>query len=119
MEDIGRELRVLRLENGKSPFMDWFRSIRDKKAAAAIVRRFDRVEEGNLGDCKPVGGGVKELRIDVGPGYRIYFAEVGEVIIVLLGGGDKSTQQKDINRAIELWEANKNDVGRFDTRFEC
>ncbi|HEY9780900.1 MAG TPA: type II toxin-antitoxin system RelE/ParE family toxin, partial [Leptolyngbyaceae cyanobacterium] len=78
-------------------------SLRDIKARAKIRARLDRVEAGNLGDYRAVGKGVCELRIDYGPGYRVYFGQVGTTIILLLCGGDKSTQSEDIRQAIEYW----------------
>lgn len=76
--------------------------LRDKLAKSRIVQRLRRVEDGNLGDVKPVGEGILELRIDVGAGYRVYCGRYGETWIILLCGGDKATQQKDIARAKEL-----------------
>ena len=70
--------------------------------AARIQARIDRAEAGNLGDCKPVGEGVSEMRIDVGPGYRVYFVQRGLEVVILLAGGDKSTQAKDIEVAKKL-----------------
>jgi len=83
-------------------FAKWHLSLRDLRAKAAIVRRIERAENGNLGDIKPVGGGVSEMRIDVGAGYRIYFTIRGGIVVILLAGGDKSTQQTDIKNAIKL-----------------
>ena len=74
-----------------------------QKGRACIRTRLDRVALGNLGDCEPVGEGVSELRIAFGPGYRVYFAQDGDTIVLLLCGGDKSTQVKDIKRAKEYW----------------
>ncbi|MDP3875569.1 MAG: type II toxin-antitoxin system RelE/ParE family toxin [Methylobacter sp.] len=84
------------------PFAKWHSSLRNLRAKTAILRRIDRAEHGNLGDIKPVGGDVSEMRIDVGAGYRVYFTVRGGVMVVLLAGGDKSTQQADIKRAVEL-----------------
>jgi putative addiction module killer protein len=78
----------------------WFLSLRDQRAKARINARIRRLSLGNLGDVKPVGEGVSELRIDYGPGYRVYFAHRGQTLIVLLAGGDKDTQ--DIRRALQL-----------------
>lgn len=83
-------------------FADWLASLRDGKTAAVIARRIVRVQSGLLGDVRPVGNGVSELRIDHGPGFRLYFAQKGKALIVLLCGGDKSTQRADIKRAKEL-----------------
>ncbi|MGB4497249.1 MAG: type II toxin-antitoxin system RelE/ParE family toxin [Methylococcaceae bacterium] len=83
-------------------FAKWYTNLRDIKAKAAIFRRIDRAENGNLGDIKSVGCGVSEMRIDVGAGYRVYFTLRGGELVILLAGGDKSTQQADIDRAIKL-----------------
>lgn len=90
--------------NGNIPFDEWFDGLRDRKAKSKIAARLERVELGNLGDCRSVGDGVYELRIYYGPGYRIYFGEVGSAIILLLCGGDKSTQAKDIHQAKKYWK---------------
>jgi putative addiction module killer protein len=89
---------------GKVPFEDWLNGLREAKARAQIEVRLDRLEAGNLGDCKPVGEGVLELRIDFGPGYRVYLAEDGPVVVLLLIGGDKSTQTKNIKTAKRYWK---------------
>ena len=80
----------------------WFAGLRDRVARARIDIRIRRLSLGNAGDAKPVGDGVSELRVDHGPGYRVYFIQRGEVVIVLLAGGDKSTQDKDIRNAKAL-----------------
>jgi len=80
----------------------WFLKLRNSRARARINIRIRRVALGNFGDFKSVGSGVSELKIDYGPGYRIYFTLVGKEVIVLLAGGDKSTQQNDIRKAKEL-----------------
>jgi putative addiction module killer protein len=85
-----------------SIFDQWFGGLRDKQAKRRIHARIDRAEDGHFGDCKPLGEGVSEMRIDCGPGYRIYFAQRGFELVILLAGGDKSTQQKDINTALKL-----------------
>jgi putative addiction module killer protein len=77
----------------------WFAGLRDRVARARIDIRIRRLSLGNAGDAKPVGDGVSELRVDHGPGYPVYFIQRGEVVIVLLSGGDKSTQDKDIRNA--------------------
>jgi putative addiction module killer protein len=80
----------------------WLASLRDRQARARVMARVDRLASGNPGDVKPVGAGVSELRIDYGPGYRVYFFQTGEVVVVLLCGGDKRIQEADIKRAIGL-----------------
>ncbi len=83
-------------------FDTWFSGLNDARAKARINARIRRAEEGNLGDCAPVGEGVSEMRIHYGPGYRVYFVQQGLEIVILLAGGDKSTQSKDIKSALEL-----------------
>jgi putative addiction module killer protein len=80
-------------------FTTWLASLRDQRARARILKRLDRAKVGNLGDVAPVGEGVSEMRIFYGPGYRVYFVQRGETVIVLLCGGDKSTQNDDIATA--------------------
>jgi putative addiction module killer protein len=83
-------------------FARWLRSLRDHIARAQIAKRIQRLARGQFGDVKSVGAGVSEMRVHVGPGYRVYFVQRGSTLIVLLCGGDKSTQQRDIARAIAL-----------------
>lgn len=83
-------------------FDDWLETLKDKEAKGVILARILRVSLGNLGDFKPVGEGVFELRIFYGPGYRLYFVKKGNAWVVLLCGGDKSTQKKDIKKAQKL-----------------
>ncbi|MDR2244130.1 MAG: type II toxin-antitoxin system RelE/ParE family toxin [Burkholderiales bacterium] len=80
----------------------WLVGLRDKQAIRRIQARIDRAEDGNFGDCEPVGEGVSEMRIHYGPGYRVYFAQRGTEIVILLAGGDKSTHSKDIKAALAL-----------------
>jgi putative addiction module killer protein len=83
-------------------FDDWFAKLKDKQAVRRVQARIDRAEDGNFGDCEPVGEGVSEMRIHYGPGYRIYFIQRGMEIVILLAGGKKSTQSKDIKTALEI-----------------
>jgi putative addiction module killer protein len=83
-------------------YTDWFSSLRDVQAKARINARVRRAELGNFGDCEPVGEGVSEMRIHYGPGYRVYWVQRGHEIFILLAGGDKSTQAKDIKNALQL-----------------
>ena len=101
---IEKEVKKLELQNGLVPFDEWFDSLRDKKMQAAVDTRLARVRAGNFGDCKSVGGGVFELRIPLGPGLRVYYGLHGRQIVVLLGGGDKRSQPRDIRRAQQLWQ---------------
>ena len=104
MDAIPRELRLYEASTGACPFEDWLEALRDARGRAQIQVRLDRLEQGNLGDCKPLGDGMRELRIDLGPGYRVYFGEDGPRIVLLLNGGDKSTQAKDIKNATKFWK---------------
>src|SRR5450755_1658633 len=89
--------------NGTAPYSQWLDALKDIQAAAKIEVRVRRIRLGNLGHWEPVGEGVAELKIDYGPGYRVYFGRIGSTIIVLLCGGDKKTQRRDIVKAKELW----------------
>lgn len=88
--------------NTTDVFDKWFSGLRDIRAKARIAARIRRAELGNLGDCVPVGKGISEMRIHYGPGYRIYFLQHGQELIVLLAGGDKRTQTKDIKTTLVL-----------------
>ncbi len=83
-------------------FSGWLQSLRDGRAKARIAARVQRLSLGNPGDAKPVGGGVVEMRISYGPGYRVYYTEHGKQLVILLCGGDKSTQRSDIKQAIQM-----------------
>jgi putative addiction module killer protein len=85
-------------------FDAWFSRLKDRQAMVRIAARIDRLAHGNAGDVKPVGSGVSELRIDYGPGYRVYFIQRGTMVVVILCGGDKRTQSADIKRAIKIAE---------------
>lgn len=95
------EIRRYLTESGKDVVGEWLASLKDAQARARVATRIARLEAGNFGDCKSVGEGVWELRIDWGPGYRMYYALVGSEVILLLCGGDKRKQAADIRRAAE------------------
>jgi putative addiction module killer protein len=109
-----KHLRIYKTKEGIIPFEKWINSLSDLAAKQKIDQRLTRLQCGNLGDCKSVGEGVSELRINFGPGYRIYFGQDGDSLIILLFGGDKRTQSKDIKTAINYWnefkERKKKDV---------
>jgi len=88
---------------GADVFLKWFSELADRQAQARIQARIYRLEHGLFGDCEPVGEGVWELRIDCGPGYRVYYARAGQAILLLLCGGDKRKQSADIERAKDYW----------------
>lgn len=92
---------------GKEPFTDWLNSLRDPTTRRRILKRLLQLEQGHYGDFKPVGSGVNELRFFFGAGYRVYFAEDGETLVVLLCGGDKSSQRRDIQQAQDYWQEYK------------
>lgn len=101
---IQKELAIYVTQTGKRPFIEWLESLKDKTIRYRIKERLDRVSLGNLGDHKSVGDGVSELRLKFGSGYRIYYGEDGDSIILLLSGGDKATQSKDIKKAQQYWQ---------------
>ncbi|MDE2403845.1 MAG: type II toxin-antitoxin system RelE/ParE family toxin [Sphingomonadales bacterium] len=92
-------------------FTDWLGSLRDRRAMARIVDRLKRASNGNFGDHKSVGGGVFELRVDYGPGYRVYYFQRGRELVILLCGGDKRTQDADVAQAKQLKEEIERDNG--------
>ena len=102
-----RELQIYRDPNGREPFTEWLKSLRDRTTRKRIQARIDRIESGNLGDHKSVGDGIFELRSQFGPGYRIYFGEVDNTIILLLCSGDKSSQGRDVEQAKDYWQEYK------------
>lgn len=97
------ELRHYLTPEGKDLIAEWLRQLRDVRAKAAIIRRLNRLEQGNFGDFRPLRDGVHELRIDVGPGYRVYYARAGKILMLLLCAGTKRTQDADIERACGYW----------------
>lgn len=98
------ELRYYVTTDGKRPLADWIDRLPDRQARARIKTRLDRVEDGNFGDHHGVGEGVHELIVDWGPGYRVYYPRVGQLVLLLLCGGDKRTQDKDIQRAKDYFK---------------
>ncbi len=98
------EVSQYQTADGKMPLTAWLVGLRDREAHARIVARLDRLKAGLFGDWKSVGGGICELRIDHGPGYRVYYAQDGKTLILLLSGGNKRTQAKDIEKAHAYWK---------------
>lgn len=99
-----KELRIYCTKDGKAPFTQWMDSLKDNVVKAQVTNRLNRLMQGNCGDCEPVGEGVSELRIHYGAGYRIYFVAQERTVIVLLTGGSKKTQSKDIQQAKKYWK---------------
>jgi len=98
-----REILLYQTIDSRRPFEEWLDDLRDVRARIRIKARLDRVIAGNFGDTKLVGTGVWELRFHFGPGYRVYFGLDGDTLVLLLCGGDKSTQDRDVSRACECW----------------
>jgi putative addiction module killer protein len=97
-----REVLICQTDGGREPFMEWLNGL-DPKTRGVIFNRIDRLESGNFGDTRSVGGGVTELRIDLGPGYRVYFGQDGSEVH-LIEGGSKATQDADITAAKDFWK---------------
>ena len=97
------EIQTYLCSDGAEPYVEWLMSLSDRQARARILVRVGRMATGNLGDVKPIGEGVWEARIDHGPGYRVYYAQAGKRLILLLVGGDKRRQQADIEQAQTYW----------------
>ncbi len=93
-------VRRYRTEEGREVVTEWLDHLRDVRAKARIATRIDRLKAGNFGDCEPLRDGVSELRVHYGPGYRVYFGKIGQTVVLLLCGGDKRTQEADIDRAV-------------------
>ncbi|MDF2939884.1 MAG: addiction module killer protein [Gammaproteobacteria bacterium] len=98
-----KEIYLYKAKNNKVPFIEWLEAL-DKKVRYRIKERLDRITLGNLGDYKVIEAGVCELRLAFGPGYRIYFGQEQSTIVILLCGGDKSNQNKDIKKAVRYWQ---------------
>ena len=107
---IEKDVRVYETVDGYAPFDDWLTRLKDIEARAMVRARINRVRLGLLGDCKSLGDGVFELRIFYGPGYRIYFGQEHDVTVILLCGGDKKTQGKDIEKAKRYWKDYKDQL---------
>ena len=97
------EVLTYKDDEGRRPYADWLANLADKHAKARVLVRVGRMVAGNFGDCKPVADGVWELRIDWGPGYRVYYSQTGKRIVLLLTGGDKRKQKGDIAAAVDYW----------------
>jgi len=97
------EVRHYLTPSGRDVFGDWITALHGRRAVSAVLLRIGRIRRGLFGDCKSVGDGVQELRIDIGPGYRVYFGRVGDRLIILLCGGDKRGQRGDIEKAKQYW----------------
>ncbi|CAN5300495.1 hypothetical protein BH18ACI2_BH18ACI2_06150 [soil metagenome] len=107
-----KQVEIYETGDGKIPYEQWFDSLRDSMTRDRIKARIARLRLGSLGECKPVGEGVTELILNFGPGYRIYIGQVGTTIVVLLCGGDKSTQEADIKAAQRYWADFKAILGK-------
>jgi putative addiction module killer protein len=103
-DGLPKQIIIFEVADGSRPFEKWIDELRDRRAVARIDARVTRLEAGNPGDYKSLVDGVYELRIDYGPGYRIYFAFSGKQIVLLLCGGDKATQVSDIRTAVKYWK---------------
>src|SRR5438552_10051840 len=114
MEANERELRIYRTPAGRTPYLDWFSRLRDQRTRQKIQARLGRVRLGNLGQARSVGDGVHELKIDYGPGYRVYFGQDGPSLVILLCGGDKRTQNEDIRKANAYWTSYKEEKRHAD-----
>jgi putative addiction module killer protein len=109
MQAVPRKVINYQLADGREPFKEWLFNLRDFHGQDKIIKRLERLEQGNLGNVRPVGEGILELKIKTGPGYRVYVGLDGPVLVILLCGGDKSTQdRKDIETAKIYWADYKN-----------
>ena len=109
------EIKFFKTPNGKVPFREWYYGLKDKKSQSKITERFNRIVLGNFGNYKALGNGLYELKIDYGPGYRVYYGFKGKEVVIILCGGDKGSQAKDIKIAEGYWflyKEHKNGNGR-------
>ncbi|KAB8333584.1 type II toxin-antitoxin system RelE/ParE family toxin [Scytonema tolypothrichoides VB-61278] len=104
-------LKVYATEDGREPYTEWLENLKDYVTRSKIIRRIERLKQGNYGDCKSVGSGVRELRFFFGSGYRVYFGESANDLVILLCGGDKDSQDSDIEKAKEYWQAYQEEQG--------
>ena len=98
------DLLDYQMADGRDPFKEWLADLADRQARARVAVRVQRMAAGNFGDHKPLSDGVWELKIDHGPGYRVYYAQAGQRVLLLLIGGDKRRQQADIETAVRYWQ---------------
>lgn len=106
MRAIEREIRVYRTPVGREPYTDWLRELKSDKARRAVLQRVARLALGNAGDWRPIrgaAGGIREMRVFIETGYRVYYAEDGPTVVILLCGGAKFSQERDTGKAIEYW----------------
>jgi putative addiction module killer protein len=103
-EAVARELEIYVTAEGRAPFIEWLDSLGDLRGRETIRARLNRILLGNFGDSRSVGEGVEELRIDFGPGYRVYYGQAGSKVVLILCGGDKSTQTQDVIQAKRYWK---------------
>ena len=96
-------IKIYQDEYGNEPFTEWLKSIKDNNTKIRIVARLERIKLGNFGDHRSIGEGIYELRLHFGTGYRVYYGQLGDEIVLLLAGGDKSTQKQDIQRVKYYW----------------
>jgi putative addiction module killer protein len=102
--DVDRIEILLYARGRATPFSDWLASLKDSRTVGIVRARLNRIRLGNFGDCKSIGGGVEELRIDFGPGHRVYYGREESRVVILLCGGGKGTQARDILRARKYWK---------------
>jgi len=101
---MDRDIRDYKTARGVCPVRIWLHELQDLKAKRAVLRRIDRMVPGNFGDHEFIGGGVWEMRVDVGPGYRVYYSHIGTSVVLLLCGGPKRTQSQEIRKALAYWD---------------